>query len=145
MKVSGQCAVNGQCAACFKYLHHHRHICSVMQYIVHVQPKSQGSVACLQHASTVALKQLKAIRSTATALTTRVRKIKSELEDILQDDQDMCASGHMSRDTHPVCCLRALVPDHAPVECAKPPCQFLQHAVSTSCLVVLSCSRPSAA
>jgi hypothetical protein len=45
----------------------------------------------LQTASNLILEQLKTIRSTSTGLTTRLRKFKSELEDILQDDQDMCA------------------------------------------------------
>lgn len=46
----------------------------------------------MQTASNLILEQLKSIRSTATGLTTRLRKFKSELEDILQDDQDMCAT-----------------------------------------------------
>jgi hypothetical protein len=45
----------------------------------------------VQKASKSVLDQLKSIRSNMIALTTRVRKFKSELEDILDDDQDMCA------------------------------------------------------
>lgn len=46
----------------------------------------------MQMSSNLVFDQLKSIRSTTTALMARVRKFKSELEDILMDDQDMCAS-----------------------------------------------------
>lgn len=45
---------------------------------------------CVQDSTRSTLEQLKSIRTTAVALTTRVRKFKTELEDILTDDQDMC-------------------------------------------------------
>ena len=51
-----------------------------------------GQFEVVQQASNAILEQLKAIRSTATGLTTRLKKFKSELEDILADDQDMCAA-----------------------------------------------------
>lgn len=43
----------------------------------------------MQKSSKLVLDELKSVRSTSVALTTRVRKFKSELEDILSDDQDM--------------------------------------------------------
>jgi phage shock protein A len=55
------------------------------------------SSAAVQAASNEVLDQLKSIRSTATALTNRVRKFKSELEDILADDQDMCAAHRLDK------------------------------------------------
>ena len=59
--------------------------------IRHLLPAPGDGWAGVQKVSKSVLDELKSVRSTSVALTTRVRKFKSELEDILSDDHDMCA------------------------------------------------------